>query len=139
MKIKVKSVKVKLNQSAIRKLTRAEERAAELTAEAILSDIVSRAVTPKDTGELERSGFVEKSRSLVYSIVFSTPYARRWYFNLPITDVNGRKSSSATFQKTKNVNAQDHWMDYYFTGEGMQWIIDTYTKFLKQESGGVVS
>lgn len=127
MKVHVKSIKV--NQKAVRTFVQAQEKAAELTAEAILSDVVSRAVTPKDTGELERSGFVKKSKAFVYYIIFDTPYARRWYFNL----------DGATFQKTKNPFAQDHWMDYYLDGKGKQWVIDTYLKFLKQESEGVVT
>lgn len=136
MKVHVKSIK--LNQKAVRTLVQAQERAVELTAEAILSDVVSRAVTPKDTGELELSGFVNKSKAFVYSIVFDTPYARRWYYNLPFIDGNGKEHKPATFQKTKNANAQDHWMDYYLDGEGKQWVLDTYMTFLKQESGGLI-
>lgn len=136
MKVHVKSIKV--NQKAVRTFVQAQERAVELTAEAILSDVVSRAVTPKDTGELELSGFVNKSKAFVYNIVFDTPYARRWYYNLPFIDGNGKEHKPATFQKTKNANAQDHWMDYYLDGEGKEWVINTYLKFLKQESKGVV-
>ena len=36
------------------------------------------------------------------------------------------------------MKAQDHWMDHYLDGEGMQWVIDTYSKFLKEESGGLI-
>lgn len=127
MKVHVKSIKV--NQKAVRTFVQAQERAVELTAEAILSDVVSRAVTPKDTGELEQDSFVKKSKAFVYHIVFDKPYARRWYFNL----------DEATFQKTQNPFAQDHWMDYYLDGEGKQWVINNYLKFLKQESKGVVT
>ncbi|EFE46240.1 hypothetical protein HMPREF0863_01639 [Erysipelotrichaceae bacterium 5_2_54FAA] len=129
--MKITNVKVKINRDAIAQLNKAKERALELTAEAMLSDIVSREVVPKDTGELERSGFVEDGHidaKLIASIVFDTPYARRWYFNL----------DEATFQHTKNADARDHWMDYYLDGEGKQWVQDTYAKFLKQESGGLI-
>ena len=129
--MKITNVKVKINRDAIAQLNKAKERALELTAEAMLSDIVSREVEPKDTGELERSGFVEDGHidaKLIASIVFDTPYARRWYFNL----------DEATFQHTKNADARDHWMDYYLDGEGKQWVQDTYAKFLKQESGGLI-
>lgn len=121
-------VNVKLNSNVTRMLVNACNKALERTTKAILDDIKARAVVPKDTGELERSGFVNKASEIVYSIIFSTPYARRWYFN--VEDV--------TFQKTKNINAQDHWMDYYLDDEGMQWVIDTYSKFLKEESGGII-
>lgn len=140
--MRVKSVKVKINHDAIAQLNKAKERALELTAEDMLSDIKSRAVVPKDIGDLERSGFVDKgqiSTKLVAAIVFDTPYARRLYYNLPFIDKNGKEHQPVTFQRTKNHDAQDHWMDYYFDGEGKQWVIDTYCKFLKQESGGLIT
>lgn len=130
------NIEIKLNDEVIDKLqNECADKALELTAEAIKSDIISRKVTPKDTGELERSGFVEKVKDMVYAIIFDTPYARRWYFNLPNED--GKK---ATFQQTKNTNAKDHWMDYYLTDEkGIQWLKDTYATFLKQVSGGIIT
>lgn len=134
----ISNVKIKLNTNVMGKLNKAADRAMELTANAIVSDIVSRAVAPKDTGELERSGFVSKSKDMVYSIIYNTPYARRWYFNLPFTDVNGKEHKPATFQKTKNANAQDHWMEHYFDGEGKQFVIDTFMKFWREESGGII-
>lgn len=129
--MKVTGVKVKINHDALAQLNKAKKQALKLTAEAMLADIVSRGVVPKDTGELERSGFVDDKHidvEIAASIVFNTPYARRWYFNL----------DDATFQHTKNADAHDHWMDYYLDGEGKQWVIDTYAKFLKQESGGII-
>lgn len=122
------NVSFKPNHEVSKQLTEACSRAMERTSEAILSDIKARAVVPKDTGELERSGFVDKVSDMVYSIMFSTPYARRWYFNV----------EGATFQKTKNVNATDHWMDYYLDGEGLKWVLDTFSKFLKEESKGLI-
>ena len=130
--MRVKSVKVKINRDAMSQLDRAKKRALVLTAHAMLSDIDARAVVPKRDGSLIDSGFVDEGHidvELVSSIVFDTPYARRWYFNL----------DGATFQRTQNVNAQDHWMDYYLDGEGKQWMIDTYCKFLRQESGGLIT
>ena len=120
--MRVKSVKVKINREAMAQLNKAKERALELTAEAMLSDIKSRAVVPKDIGDLERSGFVDKgqiSAKLVAAIIFDTPYARRLYYNLPFVDKN--------------------WMDYYLDGDGLQWVQETFAKFLKQESGGLIT
>ena len=138
----VKSVKVNINHRAIAQLNKAKERALELTAEAMLSDIKSRAVVPKDIGDLERSGFVDKgqiSAKLVAAIIFDTPYARRLYYNLPFVDKNGKEHQPVTFQQTKNHDAQDHWMDYYLDGDGLQWVQETFAKFLKQESGGLIT
>lgn len=138
----VKSVKVNINHRAIAQLNKAKERALELTAESMRSDIVSRAVVPKDIGDLERSWFVDKghiSTKLVAAIVFDTPYARRLYYNLPFVDKNGKEHQPVTFQRTKNHDAQDHWMDYYFDGDGLQWVQKTFAEFLKQESGGLIT
>lgn len=138
----VKSVKVKINRDVIAQLNKAKERALELTAEAMLSDIKSRAVVPKDIGDLERSGIVDKgqiSTKFIAAIVFDTPYARRWYYNLSFVDKNGKEHQPATFQRTKNHDAQDHWMDYYLDGDGLQWVQGTFAKFLKQESGGLIT
>lgn len=123
------NVSFRPNHEASKQLTEACNHAMERTSQAVLDDIKTRAVVPKDTGELERSGFVDKVNEMVYSIMFSTPYARRWYFNV----------ENATFQKTKNMNAQDHWMDYYLDGEGLQWVLDTFSKFLKEESKGLIT
>lgn len=122
------NVNFKTNPEFDNQLQIANNKALERTAQAILDDIKARGVVPKDTGELERSGFIQTITEMTYTIMFDTPYARRWYFN--VEDV--------TFQKTKNPNAQDHWMDYYLDGEGMQWVIETYSKFLKEESGGLI-
>lgn len=132
--MRVSIVKININKDVIAKLNKAKDRALNLTAEAILADIVSRGVVPKMTGQLEhgsdkyKGGHTKEIKEFAYAIIFDTPYARRWYFNL----------DGATFQRTQNVNAQDHWMDYYLDGEGKQWVIDTYAKFLKQESGGII-
>ena len=122
------NVSVKPNMNFATQLTTACSRAMDRTIQAVLDDIKARAVVPKDTGELERSGFVQKVDEMTYAIIFSTPYARRWYFNV----------EKANFQKTKNVNAMDHWMDYYLDGEGKQWVLDTFVKFLKEEGRGLI-
>ena len=113
---------VKINHEVVRKIQDAALRAMELTAEAVLSDIVARQVVPKD----------------VYAVIYNTSYARRWYFNLPTTDKNGKHYRPATFQKTQNSNAQDHWFDYYLDGEGKDWVIKTFADLWKEEAGGLI-
>lgn len=46
--MKVTNVKVKINRDAIAQLEKAKKRALYLTAEAMLADIKSRGVVPKD-------------------------------------------------------------------------------------------
>lgn len=129
---------VNINHEAIRKIQDAALRAMELTAEAVLSDITAREVVPKYVGNLEGSGYVEEIKQGVFAIIYATPYARRWYYNLPITDKNGKHYRPATFQKTQNSNAQAHWFDDYLDGEGKDWIIDTFMKLWKEEAGGLI-
>lgn len=126
MKIKVN---IKLDNQKIAKLEEAYLKALELTAEAILSDIRTSAVVPKDTGELERSGFVDLSdiKNVIARIVFDTPYARRLYWH-----------PEYNFRTDKNPNAKGKWMEDYLSGEKKQFVIDTYSKFLKMLGKGLI-
>lgn len=122
-------VTIKLNNSAISTLERAQKQAIEMTMEAVLSDIKTSAVVPKQTGELERSGFVDTSQleKFIASIVFDTPYARRLYWH-----------PEYNFRHDKNINAQGKWMQGYIDGDKKDFIKETYVKFFKQLSKGLV-
>lgn len=122
-------VTVKLDNNKINTLIEAYKKALEMTAEATLSDIRTSAVVPKDTSTLEDSGFVDLSdiENAIARIIYDTPYARRLYWH-----------PEYNFRKDKNPNAQGKWMDSYLIGEKKQWIIDTYSKFFKMLSKGLV-
>ena len=124
-------VNIKLNNANINKLIEAHSKALEMTADAVLSDIKTSQVVPKDKGAtgLEGSGFVDISeiKNLIVRVVFNTPYARRLYWH-----------PEYNFRKDKNPNAQGKWMESYLTGENQQFIRDTYAKFLKMLSKGLV-
>lgn len=122
-------VTIKLDNSKLNILNDAQMRALELTTEAVLSDIRTSAVVPKNTGELERSGFSDLSQlgNLVTSIIFDTPYARRLYWH-----------PGYNFRQDKNVNAQGLWMQTYIDGDKKDFIKDTYMKFLKELSKGLI-
>lgn len=122
-------VNIKLNNANINRLIQAHSKALEMTAEAVLSDIKASQVVPKDTGTLEDSGFVDLSeiKEAIVRIVFDTPYARRMYWH-----------PEYNFRKDKNPNAQGKWMEMYLTGDKQQFIKDTYSKFLKMLSKGLV-
>lgn len=119
-------VNIKLYPEKIGMLEKASKQAFEMTVEAVLSDIVTSAVVPKDTGVLEESGFTV-IKDAVGEIIFDTPYARRLYWH-----------PEYNFRHDKNVNAQGKWMETYIDGPKKQWIIDTYNKLLKQLSKGVI-
>ncbi|WP_338627564.1 hypothetical protein QJR52_06600 [Clostridium baratii] len=122
-------VTIKLDMSKINTLIKAKNKALEETTEAILSDIKTNAVVPKDSGELERSGFVDLSRvdDGITSINFDTPYARRLYWH-----------PEYNFRQDKNINAQGKWMQSYIDEDNKEFVTDTYSKFLKMFSKGLI-
>lgn len=122
-------VTIKLDRSKINTLIKAKNKALEETTEAILSDIKTSAVVPKDSGELERSGFVDLSRvdDGITSINFDTPYARRLYWH-----------PEYNFRQDKNINAQGKWMQSYIDGDNKEFVTDTYSKFFKMFSKGLI-
>lgn len=124
-------VDIKLNNAKINILIEAHKKSLEMTTEAVLSDIKTSAVVPKDKGAtgLEGSGFVDLSEinNLVTRVVFDTLYARRLYWH-----------PEYNFRKDKNANAQGKWMEAYLTGDKKKFIIDTYSMFFKQLSKGLI-
>ncbi|MEG1004340.1 MAG: hypothetical protein RSD13_05025 [Clostridium sp.] len=122
-------VTIKLDTSKINTIINARNKALEETTEAVLSDIKSSALVPKDTGELERSGFVDLTRIQdgKASINFDTPYARRLYWH-----------PEYNFRQDKNINAQGKWMQSYIDGDNEEFVTDTYAYFLKMFSKGLI-
>ncbi|EOU1808313.1 MAG: hypothetical protein E6038_00635 [Clostridium perfringens] len=122
-------VTIKLDKSKLNTLIEAQKNALEQTTEAILSDIKTSAVVPKDSGELERSGFVDLSKldDGITSINFDTPYARRLYWH-----------PEYNFRQDKNTNAQGKWMQSYIDGDNKEFVTDTYKHFFKMFSKGVI-
>ena len=122
-------VSVKIDNTKINKLIEVHKKALEMTADAVLSDIKTSAVVPKDTSMLEDSAFVDKSELMnsIARIVFDTPYARRLYWQ-----------PEYNFRHDKNPNAKGKWMDDYLYGEKKEFIKDTYSKFFKMLSKGLI-
>ena len=122
-------VKVQLDQAKLKQLHQSHLQALEMTAEAVLSDVKTSAVVPKDTSTLEDSGFVDVTGiNWGYTrIIFDTPYARRLYFH-----------PEYNFRTDKNPNAQGKWMEMYIKGEKEGFIKETYAELLKQLNKGVI-
>lgn len=117
------TAKVTLVPSKVAELQQIGRQALEMTAEAVLTDIRTSAVVPKDTGELERSGFVDLSeiQQGVARIIFDTPYARRLYWH-----------PEYNFRQDKNRNARGKWMEPYHTaGQKKEWVVETFGKFVQ--------
>ncbi|MFD3274562.1 minor capsid protein [Paenibacillus dendritiformis] len=126
MKVKAKVI---INQSAIKQLVEAEKRALEMTGDAVLTDIVTSAVVPKQTGDLERSGHVDASGlgQGKVKIVFDTPYARRLYWH-----------PEYNFRSDKNPNAQGKWMERYHAGDKRKFVEEVYARLLKTAAKGLI-
>lgn len=125
--IKVGS-RVKIDQMAIKKLTKAATVALEKTAEALKTEVIQAQVIPFDKGTLQGEGFAidysESSQGKV-SLVHSTPYARRLYFH-PEYD----------FQTTENPNARGEWYeDWMLGGEKEDFAGKAFAQIYKRESG----
>lgn len=118
--------KVTINPIAIKRLNMIQQQALEMTTEAVRTDIVTSAVVPKQTGELERSSFVQmqpgKGR-----IIYDTPYARRLYWH-----------PEYNFRKDKNPNAQGKWMEAYHSGDKRVWVNKTFAAFVRQLGKGLI-
>lgn len=122
-------VTIKLDYTKIKGLEKVSKQAFEMTVEAVLSDIKTSAVVPKETSILEDSGFVDDSQieNMVASIIFDTPYARRLYWH-----------PEYNFRTDKNINAQGKWMQAYIDGEKKDFVNKTYMKLFKMLSKGVI-
>lgn len=123
-------VKLKLYPDKIKGLEKACKISLEQTGNAVLSDIKTSQVVPKDTSTLENSGFVDTTgiSSGYLRIIFDTPYARRLYWH-----------PEYNFRHDKNPNAKGLWMqDYEQGGEKEEYMKNVFTMFLKRNSGGII-
>ena len=131
---KVKST-VKINTQRIRQLDKAAVTALKLTGQALKSEIVNRDVIPRDRGTLEDSLFVDDSQADQgrVSLVTSTPYARRLYYN-----PDGFIFHQASWEDKKgkhdgNPNAKDHWYeDWQKGGKNADFVPKTFKKNYKR-------
>lgn len=122
-------VKITLYPDKIKKLHEISQKAFELTVKEVLSDIRNSQVVPKNTGELERSGYPEIDvQKMVAKIVFDMPYARRLYWH-----------PEYNYRQDKNPYAGGLWMQTYIDGEKKNFVKETYSKFLKQLGGSLIT
>ena len=122
--IKVKST-VRINTQKIKRLDTAAVMALKLTADLLKTEITDKDVIPRDRGTLADQGRV--------SLVTSTPYARRLYYN---PDGFIFHQSSWEDKKGKhdgNPNAKDHWYeDWQKGGKNADFVPETFKKNYKR-------
>ena len=125
--MQVKST-IKLNMPRINQMTQAAVVALEKTAEALHTEVVQAQIMPFDTGNLQNeSTFVDKSQSSggKVSLVSSTPYARRLYYN-----------PEYHFQKYENPFAGGKWFDPWLPGGvSSDFCKEAFKKFYKKAGG----
>ena len=117
------TVKVNVYPSKKEALKKASKAALGKTAEAIVNDITARQVN----GDLTSVGSIIQMDDMLYRILYATPYANQLYWH-----------PEHRFEQDKSPDTQDKWMDYYISGPGLEWVIDTYMTFFKQEAGGII-
>ncbi len=136
--------KLIINKQFIKKLDTAAVAALEQTAGALHTKIVQAQVVPRDTGRLQGESFaIDKSNSKYgkVSLVHSTPYARRVYFNpdgmrfhrekWTTKDRNGK-----VHEHDGNPNAKDHWFDDWLPGgEKADFCMKAFKKYYKMNGG----
>lgn len=120
--------KVIINAGMIKKISQAQVRALEQTAEALHTEIVQAQVMPRDTGTLQNEKtFVDNSEAQrgISRIISEGPYARRLYFH-----------PEYNFQTAENQNAKGRWLeDWLPGGKDEGFAPDAFKRFYKKEAG----
>ena len=120
--------KVIINAGMIKKISQAQVRALEQTAEALHTEIVQAQVMPRDTGTLQNEKtFVDNSEAQrgISRIISDGPYARRLYFH-----------PEYNFQTEENPNAKGRWYEDWMSGGSKEdFVPDAFKQFYKREAG----
>jgi len=121
------NVKVKMNKTALRKLSNAQIVALEMTAEAVKTDVIAKNVIPFDSGTLQNEStniYTRISKTGKVSVSSDTPYARKMYFH-----------PEYRFNKTNNPDAKGRWYDDWISGKYKNFAPNAYKKIFKKLSG----
>ncbi|MEF2969239.1 hypothetical protein V3851_26045 [Paenibacillus sp. M1] len=121
--------KVTMNRPKLKNLSETQIKAVVLTAEAVKTEVMTAAVVPKQSGELERSGHVDDTlaRKGRVKLVYDTPYARRLYWH-PEYD----------FRQDKNANARGRWLDDWITGSKKEFAKRTFQELYRRLNRGTI-
>lgn len=126
--MQVKST-VKMNFPRLRQLTQAAVTAAEMTGEALHTEVVQAQVMPFDSGHMEEDSFFvdyKDSGQGKVTLVVSTPYARRLYYH-----------PEYHFQTQENPNARGEWYEDWLPGGKKEGFAPKAFKQFYKKVGGV--
>lgn len=124
------SIKVIMNQKALKTITNAQIVAARKTAMKMLSEKIEAQEIPMDEGTLQNvmtDVDDTAAKQGVISIVSQGPYAARLYFN-----------PQYNFNQQFNTNAKGEWWEDFISGPNKDRPSALYSYFYKQEAGGYV-
>lgn len=130
---KVKST-IRINSQALSRLNRAGNMALRQTADALLTEVTNAGVVPRDRGTLE-DGFVDdtKAEQGKVSLVYSTPYARRLYYNPDGFQFHQSEWKDDRGEHDGNPNAKDHWLeDWQEGGKHADFVPKTFKMIYKR-------
>ncbi len=120
-------VKIALDAKAIKGIEDAMLRAAELTMEAIKTDVISDEVIPYNGGDMQDTDtFVDAhdfGDSIIAAIITGSPQARRLYYH-----------PEYNFQQGNNHNAGGEWLKPWIDGDKKDFVQDTFAELLKKEA-----
>lgn len=122
--------KVKIFDSALRSISKAQILALEKTGEALRGDLNEEQVLPFDKGALQNVQThvdYSKVREGCIKIVHSTPYARRLYYH-----------PEYNFSKRGNPRARGEWWDMWIEGNKKDYAKTVYGMFMREAANGYI-
>lgn len=120
-------IKITLDTGALANLDKAILRAAELTIEALKTDVIAAQVMPFDAGNMQDTDtFTDVSSSgdtVTAALITGSPQARRLFFH-----------PEYNFQTVNNPNAGGQWLQPWIDGDKQDFCEDNFSESLKKET-----
>ena len=117
---------IELYQDAIAGLEDAVKRSARTAMDVLHQDVVSSAVMPYDTGDMQNNAIsvdtLEDGGKLKISLTTNAPQARRLYYH-----------PEYNFQTVNNANARGEWLEEYITGAKADFLQEAFAQLMRKE------
>lgn len=121
-------VKIRLDARALAKLDGSVLKAAEMTMEALRTDVLSDQVMPYNVGTMQNDDTFtdvwQDGETIRGALVTGSPQARRLYFH-----------PEYNFQTINNPNAGGEWLDPWINGGKKDFVKDTFQAIINKEAG----
>ena len=120
-------ITITLDPRALQDLEAAALRSAELTMEALRTDVLSDQVMPYNVGIMQNDDTftdIQQSGETIHgALVTGSPQARRLYFH-----------PEYNFQTINNPNAGGEWLEPWIDGDRKDFVRETFESLLKKEA-----